>query len=165
MSTRKSQSIASILIAAAFWLLALAPIGCGASDYRSGPFSSARRHPMPSLASRFRILRSPGRGTSKLMADRMHLATGIHLQAHRSTTPNGPIWMVLGTEGEVCLFAGSPPENICEPASFALHHGIALGIVEHPADPSNRSFVLCGVGPDRSASESRSAIIRPRESP
>jgi hypothetical protein len=82
------------------------------------------------------------------MKARMHSSAATFIQAHRAPTANGPIWLVPGASEEVCLFAGNPLENGCEPASQALRHGMTLGVVIDPADPSKRTFVLYGVVPD-----------------
>jgi hypothetical protein len=70
------------------------------------------------------------------------------LMAYEARTSNGPIWLVTSRSAQICLFAGIPPASSCAPGSFALSHGLTLGVVIAPASPSRRRFVLYGVIPD-----------------
>jgi hypothetical protein len=82
------------------------------------------------------------------MAARMRGGSIRSLRAHSASTVNGPISLIVGRSGEVCLFAEHPFANSCTSASNALQHGMTVGVVEHPAEPSKRVFVLYGVVPD-----------------
>lgn len=100
------------------------------------------------LVSSFAMLRTPSHRASRAIETRIPQKGPVAVSAHRGSTPNGAIWLVASARGELCLFAGDPLENSCEPQSFAIQHGITLGIIEDPADPSKRVFVLYGVVPD-----------------
>lgn len=144
MSSRSLRGNFSLWILIVLCLGAFGEVGCGTAQQPPKPkvdWSSR-------LSKQFAILRSPGRPASRLMQSRMHDTAQPLLPAHRASTANGPVWMVISSSAEVCFFAGIPPESSCEPAWVALRRGMTLGVVQQPADASQRMFVLYGVVPD-----------------
>jgi hypothetical protein len=134
-------------LAVAACLLCAGLSGCGSSGTGSfSPPNPARNH-ATSLSTAFPILRSPGEPLSRQMRIRMKVGRDVTLRAHRADTVDGPIWLVVSNHGRTCLFAGRPPASVCEPTNLALRHGLTLGVVEAPSEPSRRHFVLYGVIP------------------
>lgn len=141
----------------AIWLLALGSClpfaglcGCGAGSGNGEPVNRLRDDSVGRLRSAFFILRGDGQPPSALMRHRLgEEGSAVTPMAHHARTPVGPIWLVTSTSGQMCLFAGRPPASSCAPGSFALKHGLTVGVVESPADPSRRRFVLYGAVPDR----------------
>lgn len=112
-----------------------------------GPSHAAHVATPRTLEAHFAMLRKPGSGLTRRMAAKVHHEP-FALRAHRAETAKGPVWLVSGRSDRMCLFAGKPLASSCAPGSFALHHGITLGIVENPTDAAKRVFVLYGVVPD-----------------
>jgi hypothetical protein len=138
-----------IALISAAGLLLVAVSGCGTGQRSAEPKVEAASPQTRPLADRFEILRGSPHPPSEFMLARVHARSPKLWRAYRAATPNGPLWLVSGPGDELCLFAGAPLENSCAAArSPALQRGITLGIVEHPAEPSKREFVLYGVVPD-----------------
>jgi hypothetical protein len=75
-------------------------------------------------------------------------------RAFRGSTPDGPIWVIVGRHA-LCILAGRPLAVGCEPAAKARTDGVTLGIVYHPGEvgtDSRRRFILYGIVPDSHAS-------------
>lgn len=122
--------------------------GCGPGGGGTEPAHGRQEVALPRLAAAFTILRSKSVPPTRLMRSRMKEGRWVALSAHEAETSEGPIWLATSHSGQICLFAGAPPASSCAPGSFALRHGLTLGVVTAPADPSRRRFGLYGVIPD-----------------
>jgi Prokaryotic lipoprotein-attachment site len=131
-------------VAALLSLLILS--GCG----RSGDLGQHTDPPATeaALSSKFSLLRTRDMRPTRAIREKLGRNGPIPTSTHRTSSANGPVWLVTASRQSICLFAGAPPASTCAPDQVAIKDGLTIGTVIHPAEPARRYFVLFGVVPD-----------------